>query len=494
MHDDPIRCSANFQKLCLNYFLRLVLAFAFVFFLFAGLPACATNHSVFPAVPDVSGTDHVPSQSTEIIESSAGIVPDTIRIAAPLSADTVMYLSELYTAKKRNLLGVGITGNSVSLDYLSSIKPEFTVEVFTTSAAGANMSSYNEWKQTDNIPDIVLTDSMSRWVEHDYLLPLDNVLAGNELLLPTNVYHEMVSQGIVNDQQYGIPFSASVSVIFCNREVLDLADITFSYETDMDTMLNATGMIRSLNKPENEINTHVIPLYSISAMFPFLPACFDSDVGYMAENSGHIDIDSRGFRESTRFLREFEPFDSVESLSDEEKEEIFGSMDPIIAKRVAMWVGRSDEVDRWANYMPYTLGIIQIPSEEKGTYSPPALTVFHLCVSSQTEHPREAAEFAAFVALDIDAIMLRNRLENGEGFIPVVRSSEVWDLFFSNSVYCGALYSVRENMGRAYYTPYVSDHVFHEYTNQFMERYSEELFDKETDYDELIELIDKEQR
>ncbi|MBN1891536.1 MAG: extracellular solute-binding protein [Clostridiales bacterium] len=492
MHDDPIRYPKGLEKHGFGLYFRFVLAFAVVICSFAVTPACSPDQSMFPTVPDVSATVSDSTQSTNINESSAENVPDIIRIAAPLSEDTVLYLSQLYTAKKSNLLGVGITGNTVSLDYLSTIEPEFTVELFTTSSTGANMSSYNDWKQSDNLPDIVLTDSMSRLIENDYLLPLDDLLAGNDLFLPSNVYHEMVSQGAVEDKQYGIPFSASVSVVFCNREILDRADVSLAYDTDMGKMLEATRLIRSLNENNDEKSTHVIPLYSTSEMLPYLPACFDPNMGYMAEKSGNIDISSQGFRDSVRFLREFKRYDSVERLSDEEKAEIFGTMDPIIAKRVAMWAGRSDEVERWANYMPYTLGIIQIPSKDTDNYSPPALTVFHLCISSQTENPTEATEFATFVALDVDAIMLRNRLENGEGFIPVVQSSEVWELFFLDSVYCGALYSVRENMRSAYYTPFVSNHTFHEHAEQFMERYASALVDKEEDYDELMALINEE--
>jgi ABC-type glycerol-3-phosphate transport system substrate-binding protein len=454
--------------------------------------SCSTEKSIFPAVPDISGLEGKETQSSNTIPSTDNGKPDVIRIAAPLSQDTALYLSRLYTAKKQGLLGVGVTGQTVSLDFLETIQTEFSVELFTTSETGANLSSYITWSTSGTIPDIILTDSMSELIEEDAIMPLDDLLAGQSLLSPSNVYSDMVSRCAASDAQYGIPFAASASVLFVNNEVLDLAEVSLPYEVDLDTLLKASEAIHSLNDPDNETSSYVVPLLSGSGLIPFLPASYDATVGYFSEQTGEIDLQSDGFRKTILYIRKYDPAFFADAMSDEDRISVFGTLDPILSKRVGMWVGRSDEVSRWANYMPYTLGMVQIPSENPGFLSPPALTVFPLCISSRSENPAEALDFAVFIALDPDAILLRTRLEKHEGFIPVVKSPEVWDRTFSDSVYCGSLYKFKDIMNSAYYTPFVSDLEYYEKTQLFLNRYIFELMDPEVDLDVLLESIDEE--
>jgi ABC-type glycerol-3-phosphate transport system substrate-binding protein len=462
-----------------------------IFIILSFTVSCANEKSIFPTVPDVTGKNGAETQVSSTIPSIEIDTPDVIRIAAPLSHDTILYLSQLYTAKKQNLLGVGITGQTVSLDYLETVQTDFSVELLTTSETGANISSYITWNTSGTMPDIIMTDSMSELIEMGALLPLDEFLAGNPLLSPSIVYSDMVSRCSVSDTQYGVPYAASVSVLFVNHEVFDSAGVTLPYEADLSALLEASEAIYSLNDPENDTASYVVPLMSGSALIPYLPASFDNTVGYLAERDGDIDVSSDGFLETIQYLREFDAAYFAEGMSDEDRISFFGTLDPILSKRVGMWVGRSEEVSRWSNYMPYTLGMIQIPSEKPGLLSPPALTVFPLCISSKSEHPAEALDFAVFIALDPDAILLRRRLEKHEGFIPVVKSPEVWDRTFSDSVYCGSMYKIKDVMSSAYFTPYGTDSDFFEQTRSFMERYASELLDPEVDTDILIESIEE---
>ena len=465
---------------------RLVLTILFLCIFLFGMASCSSEKSIFPTIPQNPGNNNPTAESTDITETTRDQARVAIRLAAPLSDETVMYLSQLYTAKRNNMLGVGITGQTVSIDFLDTIESDISVELLTTSSTGVNLSSYMTWSESGTIPDIILTDSMSDLIESGYLIPLEDYLAGNTLLSPANVYHDMVTQCYSMGQQYGIPFSASVSVIFVNNEILNAAGIVLPYEADMNAVLDASSVVYSLNEKQDEADTFIIPIYSGIDLMPYLPSVFDSKVGFMAERMGKIDLDSDGIMESIRFLREFDSSFFVESMTPEDRDAVFGTFDPITSKRVAMWIGQSDEVSRWANYMPYTLGITQIPSLKSGMLTRPALTVFPLCISSQSEYPYESADFAAFVALDPDAILLRQRLEKHEGFIPVVKSPEVWNYTFSDAKYCGSFYKYKDIMSEAYYCPFVSDVDFDEHSQLFLNRYANPIMDDTVDMDELL--------
>jgi ABC-type glycerol-3-phosphate transport system substrate-binding protein len=489
MINDPHRGSKNSCGFDSSALRRLGSMIVALFVILSFTVSCSNDKSIFPAVPDISDSDGAETQASSTIPSTDIGTPDLIRIAAPLSQETILYLSQLYTAKKQDLLGVGVTGQTVSLDFLETVQTDFSVELLTTSETGANMSSYLTWSTSGTIPDIIMTDSMSELIKMGALLPLDDLLAGNPLLSPASVYSDMVSRCSVSDTQYGVPYAASISVIFVNHEVLDSAGVTLSYEADLSAIFEASEAILSLNDPDDDTSSYVVPLLSGSALIPYLPASFDPAVGFLAERDGEIDWSSEGFRETVLYIRKYDPAYFAESMSDEDRISFFGTLDPILSKRVGMWVGRSDEVSRWSNYMPYTLGMIQIPSEKPGLLSPPALTVFPLCISSRSEHPAEAIDFAVFIALDPDAILLRRRLENHEGFIPVVKSPEVWDRTFSDSVYSGSLYKIKDVMSSAYFTPFGTDSDYNERTHSFLNRYASELMDPETDPDVLIESI-----
>jgi len=461
-----------------------------IFIFSFSLTSCSNNKSKFPTVPQTV-TATTTGKSVSVETSAAQSSPISIRLAAPLSEETAEYLAKLYTAKKNDMLGVGITGQTVSTAFLDTIKTEISVEVISTALTGANLSAYQTWIQSGMTPDVLLTDNVTDLMERGYLASVDDIMAGNALLSPANVYPDMIDQFMIEGQFFGIPYYASVSIIFINNEVLNSAGFVLPFEADTDAILEAATLVSLLNEDREDPGSLVIPMYSGTELLPFLPPSFDSDVGYMAEHAGKIDVDSEGFRDSVQFLRKFDTSFSVSSMSREERETVFGTFDPITSKRVAMWVGRSDEIARWSNYMPFTLGIAQIPSQKAGTLSRPALTVFPLCVSSQSDHPVEAASFAAFIALDPDAILLRQRFENHEGFIPVVKSNDVWDQCFSNAKYCGSFYKYKGLMSEAYFCPFVSDPVFDDQTEAFLKRYADIILDKAIDINELFDTIKK---
>jgi len=484
------RFAANYGnnlKSSFKLFLRLVLTLLLVSFA-VSVSACSESNSPFPMIPKASdGSNLLTSQSTETIPTEQYNYP-IIKLAAPVSEETADYLVKLYEAKKSGLLGEGINGLNVSLEFLDTIEPSFGLDVYTTSSTGASVSSFNTWEQSGSVPDIILADSLSQLAEENKIIPLNDLIAENMLLLPSNIFINLSNNLVIKNAQYGIPYSSSVEVIFVNNEVLSAAGISqMAFETDLETIENVSEAVALLNDEDTLPENRVLPFYQARELIPYLPSSFDPSSGYLMFDGNNVDFKKESFEKSIRFLREYlSKGYSVDGLSEEEIFESFGTLDPILAKRVAMWVGNSEEISRWANYMPYTLSIIQIPSLEPGEYSPSAMTVYPLCISEQSQYPELAADFAAFIALDEDAVLLRLRLEKEEGFIPVIRSSAVWEYAFSELKFGNSLAKLREQIDNAYFSPMVSDYATFENTETLLSLYSDKLLNAELDLDDLL--------
>lgn len=479
-------CSNNRRT---GYRLIIWLFTTLVFVSFAvSVSACSVSNSPFPMIPKASdGNNSMTSQSTETTPLEQYQYP-IIKLAAPVSEETADYLVKLYDAKKSGLLGEGVNGLNVSLAFLDTIEPSFGLDVYTTSSTGASVSSFNTWEQSGSVPDIILADSLSQLAEDNKIFPLNDLLAENLLLLPSNIYINFFNNLAIKNSQYGIPYSSSVEVIFVNNEVLLAAGISqMSFEADLETIENVSEAVALMNDEDTLPENRVLPFYQARELIPYLPSSFDTSSGYLMFDGSNADFKKESFEKAISFLREYlSKGYSVDGLSEEEIVESFGTLDPILAKRVAMWVGNSEEISRWANYMPYTLSIIQIPSLTSGEYSPSAITVYPLCISKQSQYPELAADFAAFIALDEDAVLLRLRLEKEDGFIPVIRSSAVWEYAFSELKFGNSLAKLRDQIDNAYFSPKGSDYTTFEKTENLLSRYSDKLLDSELDLDELL--------
>ena len=62
-------------------------------------------------------------------------------------------------------------------------------------------------------------------------------------------------------------------------------------------------------------------------------------------------------------------------------------------------------------------------------------SVYPLCVTSDSEFKEFASEFALFLCIDPDALMLIYRLEPQIGFLPLVTNSSVWDVVVSEPTF-----------------------------------------------------------
>lgn len=440
------RISSRGKSTDISLFLRtccLVLVFSFAF-----LTACGKVKSEFPTIPTTSS--EASESSVEPVSPEVSTIELTV--ASPLSYSSCLYLAKLYVAKERGMLGDGINGSNVDLDYLDSIDLPFILNVYSTSETGCSMETLKNWKSSGSMPDIYLTDCFDQAYKEGMVYSLTDTLASNPLLSPANLYPDMLSEFYVNGAQYGIPFQAAAHVLFCDMEVLQAAGISaVSFRQSKTTLTELLETIDTLNNDEQT----VIPMYLASQLIPFLP-CTLQHSDYIPISEGE-NASNKEFNETISYLSSLVSSGyTYESLSEEEIERLLSGLSPLLSRKVGIWYGSTDEISRYDNYMPYTLSIMEIPGMSGDEYSPPLLTVYPLCVSPSSDHPDEASAFAAFLALDEDAILLEMRLQARNGFLPVVTYPSVWTMSMNSQKYGTYLLQYQDNMYDAIYIPSVS--------------------------------------
>ena len=432
------------------------------------LSSCKKTSNDFPTIPTSETTEAPESETSETSTEAASI---ELTIASPLSYETCQYLARLYYAKNNGLLGDGVTGSTVDLDYLSSIDIPFVLNVYTTSDNGCNVSTLSQWKGSD-MPDIFLTDSFDEVVSNGYAMPVDEYLAEVPLFSTDRIYPDLISEFHVNNGQYGIPYQTSAAVLFCDMEVLRQADIpSVSFRQSKSSLLAILSEISKLNEEERT----VLPFYLASNMVPYLPCSI-----YSREYLSASDPDERidpNFRDSVSFVESIISSGySYESLSDEDSELLFSGVSPLLSRKVGIWVGTTDEIPLYDNYMPNTLSIMQLPGIKDDEYSSPLLITYPYCISSTCKNPKEACELASFFALDEDALLLVSRLSERSGYLPVVKTPSVWQSTVKNQKYGNYLMQYQELMDQAILIPEVSEsETFRKDLDQISETISESM-------------------
>ncbi|MBO4649792.1 MAG: extracellular solute-binding protein [Clostridiales bacterium] len=413
------------------------------------LSACKKTSNKFPTIPTSETSETFESETSETSAQPSSL---ELTIASPLSYETCQYLARLYYAKSNGLLGDGVTGATVDLDYLSSIDLPFVLDVYTTSENGCNISTLSQWKGSD-MPDIFLTDSFDQAVSKGYALPINEYLAEIPLFSSDRIYPELISEFHVENSQYGIPYQMSAAVLFCDMEVLRQANIpSVSFRQSKSSLLELISEIAKLNEEEKT----VLPFYLAANMVPYLPSSIYSRE-YLSASNGEERIDPN-FRDSVAYVESIiNSGYSYESLKEGESEALFEGISPMLSRKVGIWVGTTDEIPVYDNYMPNTLNMMQLPGIKDDEYSAPLIIAYPFCVSSTCKNPKEACELASFIALDEDALLLISRLSERTGYLPVVKTPSVWQSTVKNQKYGNYLMQYQELMDQAILIPEVSE-------------------------------------
>ena len=456
--------------------LRRPIAFFVALTVLMCLPGCKKVHNDFPSIPESE------TQETSQTTGHESVPEDTnveITIASPLSNDTCQYLAKLYYAKSGGLLGDGVTGDNVDLSFLDSVDLPFVLRVVGTSENGCNTSTLSQWKSSGNMPDIFLTDSFDQVVAESYAAPITEYLAENSLLSADRVYSRLISSFSNDGKQYGIPYQTSAAVLFCDMEVLRQGGISsVSFRQTRSSLLNMLAELEKLNSEEQT----VLPFYLAGNMMPFLPSAMFNHEYLSASNDE--DRLEQAYRDSMSYVESIiRSGYSYESLNDEQISTLFTGVSPILSRKLGVWSGTTDELVIYDNYMPHTLCMMQFPGLREDEYSSPLLISYPLVVSSTCTHPKEAADFACFIAFDEDALLLTSRLQPRQGYLPSVSSPSVWKSYVSGQKYGDYLEQYQPLMTKAIMIPAVSRSAAYAKDIEYITEHIEKLNLKKPDQD-----------
>lgn len=477
----------NFHR-ALAFFVAAVLCLSVL----SGCGSASDN--AFPKVTQPTATDTASTDTASVTSSASAENPSettVLKVAAPISNTTAQYLAKLYAAKKSGKWNDQENGTTVSLEWLNEIKPSFSVDIIQTPSTGATQDTIKQWEENGFAPDIMYTDALADLSESGDILPLTNYAASNSLFLPTRLYLPMLDACSIRNELYGIPYSAAAEILYVNLNVLSAAGInSVPFDLDLDTLKTMSEAVRNMSPADTPLEQQSFAFYKAGDLIPFLPSSFSGTAGWFMFNGLDFDFTAGGFSSAMNYLRAYVKAGySVDSLTAEDQRTAFTSLDPRLSSRVAMWSGSSAEVTRWSINQAFKLSLAQIPAETADKKSRLALTVYPLCISSKSQSPQLACDFASFIALDEDAILLSTRLETLDGLLPVVSSSAVWEAVCLPQTFGGELLLLQDKVPDAYYNPVTNHRLEYLLTQQLLNEYRSSLLDDTVDLQMLISSL-----
>ena len=433
---------------------------------FAG---CRKGEDEFPDVVFPEDTSTVSSEGTTLPDPD---VPESnvarITVASPYSDNTIKYLAKLYYCKSHDLLG-DRKGDTVDLDFLDGVDPDFIVRSVLTPVEGASVDNITQWNKDNNAPDIFLTSQLSEMKSRSLIDPLNNYISDESLLSADRVYVGAVDQNTDKGLLYGIPYYSSVMLMVGNSEYIPgSGKLAFKYDREQ-----FRNYLEEIDK-----EYEVIPLSSGNDMIPYVTSAFTSDMrcSFMMNEEYRYD------RDHTIGLVQLS-LDYIGRLYKEglTKNTTQEGSNPVFSRYAGMWLASSSEIENWNNYYPAGIYLVSLPMADPSHSVVPMSTLYSLCVNSSSEEKEFAVRFASFMALDPDARMLTERLEHHTGFLPCIKSSEVWNYITTDPLFGQAATFYYQTLDNAVYCPPTTDKLYSTVAD-YLSGYSGGDFDPEACY------------
>lgn len=423
----------------------IVLAAVMLIGTFAG---CRKGEDEFPDVVFPEDTTSVSSEGTSLPDVD---IPESnvanITVASPYSDRTVKYLAKLYYCKQNALMG-DMTGESIDLDFLDGIDPDFIVRSVLTPVEGASADNITQWNRDNNAPDIFLTSQIADMKRNSLIEPLNEFISDDSLLSADRVYVGSVDQNKDNGLLYGIPYYSSVMLIIGNYEYIPGSG-KLSFKNDKKMF---DSYLKEIAK-----DYEIIPLSSGYDMVPYISSAFAGDT----RCSFMMNEEYRYSRESAMetighvfdYVTEMYKDDLTRNTTSE------GS-NPVFSRAAGMWLASSAEIENWNSYYPAGIYVVSLPLNDAGNSVIPMATLYSLCINSSSQEKGFATDFASFMALDPDARMLTERLEHMTGFLPCIKSSDVWNYINTDPLFGQAATVYYQTLDNAVYCPPTSDKLY----------------------------------
>lgn len=351
-----------------------------------------------------------------------------ITIATGYSREVAEYLGMLYYSRISGVFptnGNEWIGDTVNLDELAQFRDSFPVEALQIEPGGAGESRIRAWAAAGRLPDLYLSDCIAACAANGWAADITSQAGTHRLLNGLSLYPVMVEGSKSGARLFGIPISFTIPVLMYDRDAVRTAGLTppaaggwdfGTFVSDLEVVAgnNQVDISPATTEPATRDRPEVVPLLSTAeGLLELLPAGMDTSLGWAAWTGSGFGFDREAFREAAA---------QVEGLIlaglTSDRAEADGS------DSTAIWLGDSSQLAEERLSLSGRLGLTRVPFlgiERTG------VRVQTLCVSPEAARTQSIVDFALFIALDPDALLLASRFGQQEGYLPVSRIDRVWE-------------------------------------------------------------------
>lgn len=403
------------------------------------------NTEKFPNISYQNNNNITPTESPD--HQSINIASGTLHVAVPLSSECLRYLALMYVGETAGLFNdvqQGENGYTVTLETLESFDVGLNIDLQQVGSSGISENELITDSLSNSIPDIMLIKD-TRMLDK-YQIDPQNLTSSysNHYISPALVYPAMFQNSIENKELNSIPYYAAARMLYANSAVLVDSD-NKSLLADKNQL--SLSEMQKLAKTATKTKTNVYGFMGLSDLLEVYPAIVDSSVNRDMWNGTRFDFLHNAFNNSLTSLKSFiKNGGVVDSLTEKQKKDKYGTSDPRSLGKIGFWIDDSTQLENWNS-----LGLTNIRrfmiQNDKDPVIP--LSVYSLVVNSKSELLEDAARFAAYIALDSDALLFRSRYTVQNGLIPPIKDKRVWDHLVSTQLQGGEIYSIYEQMDHA---------------------------------------------
>ncbi len=456
---------------------------------FPALPTITPGLTSTTTLPSATSSAQ-PADSSTSGTSASGLPSDqrvTLRIAGPWSADTLYYLRLLYLARQSGQLhqSDGQTlGDVISLSDLAAYDDErFQVELIALPPdTGATRTQLRSWQATGSLPDLIYVTAAQPLLAQRQLLDLLPYLADDKRLAANQAYPALLTAHLEQGKLLGLPYLVTVPLVYYNSQIfsqyglgnpvapwtwtefLTLCSQLQSAFARNSQRLNQADLKALENTPDllqPRLQTAQFALANPQQLLNYLPAGSSLTLNLATWDGRRLNYDGQPFRDAVVALRQLvQDGYSPLHLTAGQAQQAFAGNDPAESGRLAMWIDDSAQLKRWMQQSRILFYFTQLPtrSEPVATASlaerqlalRQPVSLRSVVVTNQGPDPALAADFAAFLTLDSDSLLLQARLQQYEGYYPAVADQAVWQDLVAPQINGAQMLRLRNRLAYAY--------------------------------------------
>ncbi len=455
------------------------------------LSACQLNwqneYPILETQSEPSDGGNEPQKTTEDGNSGEDV---SLTLAVPFGQDAAEALRLLFLARQSGLLtqeSGQYIGQQLQIEDLQQFDGPLHFQLTAVSAdTGASTEQVSVWRAAGSLPDLIYTETAAATIGLDNLLDLNDLLYDQPLLSAAHLYPAALDSVRRGQILYGVPYLASVPLVYYNAALLAQYQIpnpavnwTWSdWLSTMQAMQQAVGnagrgatpadLAAVADQPEmqaSRLQQAIFMMESPVDFLPFLSASLSADAGWSMWNGYDFSLADPSFHTAIDWLRQQTAAGySRLHLTAEQQQIAFPDNNGRLQNRIVFWTGYSTDLAYWHQQTGLSVseslipvGPLQASADQQTAAGSESILnkrtpiqVRSLVVSKATRYPQLAAQIAAFIALDIDSLLLQSRFQLYEGLFPLVQEPAAWTAMVERQPYGHVLTAVQDYLPYAY--------------------------------------------